>query len=198
MRGWHQNRSTCGGHLPPIISRLTDHWNVRTTVPPYSLPAPATRRGAGNSITGKSSSFSMAEASRSRKALYWALFVIFLSVAVLRFMLATNEELTRLPDTPESAQPFICRQCGHAFSLTPRARVELMARGGRVVREEMTAVRRTLLPCPVCGAVEVVVARTCPVCRQPYVGTDRDGRQHAMCPECETAEARQPDADRSR
>ena len=140
----------------------------------------------------------MAEPSRSRKALYWALFVIFLSVAVLRFMLATNDELAQVPDTPESAQPYICRQCGHVFSLTPRARVELMAHGGRVVREEMTSVRRTLLPCPACGAVEAVVARTCPDCGQPYVATDRDGRRHAMCPECEAAEARQPEANRPR
>ena len=140
----------------------------------------------------------MAEASRFKKTVYWALFVLLSSLALLRFVFATDDKPPRLPDTPESAQAFICRQCGHVFSLTPRARTELMTQGGRIVREEMTAVRRTFLPCPACGVVEAVAARTCPICGQPFVGTDREGGRHLRCPDCEAADAMPGERNRAR
>ncbi|HUU83623.1 MAG TPA: hypothetical protein VM243_08980 [Phycisphaerae bacterium] len=140
----------------------------------------------------------MAEKSRSRKAVYWTLFLLCSAVAVWRIVLATDGGSAQLPDTPESAQPFICRECGHVFSLTPRGRTELMTRRGRIVREEMTAVRRTLLPCPACGAVEAVVGRTCPNCGRPFVGTDQDGGRHLRCPDCEAADARPDGRGRAR
>jgi hypothetical protein len=115
-------------------------------------------------------------------------FAVLASLAVYRFVSATGSESARMPDTPESAQTYVCRECGHVFTLTPQARAELMARGGQVVREEMTAVRRALLPCPSCGAVQAVLARTCPICQSPYASTDRQGREHTKCPKCEAAE----------
>jgi hypothetical protein len=140
----------------------------------------------------------MTEASRFKKTLFWTLFVLFSSVAILRLVFATDDKLARLPDTPESAQAFICRQCQQVFSLTPRQRTELMTQGGRVVHQEMTVVRRVLLPCPACGAVELVVARACPICGRAYLGTDQDGHQHIMCPDCEAADRLRGERNRSR
>ncbi len=140
----------------------------------------------------------MADLSQTRKVVCLAIFGICASVAVLRFMSADEDLLARMPDTPESAQAFICRDCGHVFSLTPRARTELLASGGRIIREEMTAVRRTLLPCPACSKVQVVVARTCPSCQNPFVGTDREGGHHLACPDCEAAEAQNASRGRTR
>ncbi|UCG17662.1 MAG: hypothetical protein JSV19_06460 [Phycisphaerales bacterium] len=127
----------------------------------------------------------MAKPSKAKQAVYWVLFVVIGSVAVYRLVLGAGGPLDDLPDTPEFAQAFICRDCGHAFSLTPRQRAELMSEGGRVEREEMTAVRQAKLPCPVCKAVEAVVAGTCPQCGKPFLQTDKDGRRHVKCPDCE-------------
>ena len=126
----------------------------------------------------------MAETSKSKRIVYWVLFVAIGSFAVYRLVFGggVSEEL---PDTPESAQDYICRNCGEVFSLTPKQRAELMEKGGRVERGEMTPVRHLMLPCPSCGAVEVVVARTCPQCGRPFARTDKDGERHAMCPDCE-------------
>ena len=140
----------------------------------------------------------MVDRLQTRKVVCLAIFGICASVAVLRFISADQDPLAQMPDTPESAQAFICRDCGQVFSLTPRARTELLASGGRIVREEMTAVRRTLLPCPKCGKVQAVVARTCPSCRSPFVGTDQEGGQHLACPDCEAAEAQSASRSRTR
>lgn len=127
----------------------------------------------------------MTKPSRAKQAVYWILFLVIGFVAVYRLVLGAGGPLKDLPDTPESAQAFICRDCGHAFSLTPRQRAELMSKGGRVVREEMTAVRQMKLPCPACKAVEAIVARKCQQCGKPFLQTDKDGQRHVKCPDCE-------------
>jgi Fe2+ or Zn2+ uptake regulation protein len=127
----------------------------------------------------------MAKPSRTKQVVYWVLFLVVSCIAVYRLVFGAGGPIDDLPDTPESAQAFICRDCGHVFSVTPRQRAELMSEGGRVVREEMTAVRRMKLPCPACKAVEAVVARTCPHCGTQFLQTDKNGQRHVKCPDCE-------------
>jgi hypothetical protein len=134
----------------------------------------------------------MAETSKTRQAVYAVLFVAIASLAVYRLVFGSAGPGEKLPNTPESAQPFICRNCGHVFELTPRQRAEAMARGGRIERDEETATRRVFLPCPACDAVEAVVARRCPHCGRPFMGLDKDGHRHVMCPQCEAASSDAP------
>ena len=134
----------------------------------------------------------MADASKAKRAVCWVVFGIVICIAVYRLVQVTAGPLAQMPDTPESAQVFICRECGHTFSLTPRERAELMAKGGAVDRGEMTPVRRVRLPCPACNAIEVIVARRCPRCGKPYARTGKDGQVHLLCPDCEASRSRPP------
>ncbi len=127
----------------------------------------------------------MSEMSRTRQVCYWVVFVCVAGASIYGFVRGNRGPLAQMPDTPESAQEFICRECDHVFSVTPRRRAELLSEGGRVQREEMTPVRRLYLPCPECGAAEAVVARRCPECDQPFARTGLDGRRHVACSDCE-------------
>ena len=126
----------------------------------------------------------MAEPARVKQIVLWAVFVLLTSLVIYRLISTSGGPLAEMPDTPESAQAFVCRECGHLFYVTPRQRAKLMAQGGDVERAAATSARKIVLPCPACGQVAAGVAGTSPQCGRPYLRTGKGGTRHRLCPDC--------------
>ncbi|MBN1510946.1 MAG: hypothetical protein JXB13_02945 [Phycisphaerae bacterium] len=134
----------------------------------------------------------MAKASRVRQFAYGLLVLGIGGVAVYRLAFGGDALRDKLPDTPESAQLFVCLECGHAFNVTPRERMTLLQEGGRIERDEMTTQRTQYLPCPACGKTAAVPGAICPRCGKPFVRRTPDGRRHVACPNCEAGRPSRP------
>ena len=126
----------------------------------------------------------MAELSRVRRGVYWAAVAVFAILLIYRWVSTSAGPLAEMPDTPEYAQAFVCRQCEQVFQVTPRERARLMAGSGSVERSAVTSTRKILLPCPACRQVAAVVAGSCARCGQPFLRTDQDGKRHPLCRDC--------------
>ncbi len=134
----------------------------------------------------------MGKTSRVRQTVYGLLVLGIGGVAVYRLAFGGDALRDDLPDTPESAQPFVCLECGHAFNITPRQRMNLLQQGGRIDRDEMTARRTQYLPCPACGKTAAVPGAPCPQCGKPFVRRTPDGQRHVACPGCEAGRPSRP------
>jgi hypothetical protein len=127
----------------------------------------------------------MARTPSSKQFVYGTLITVLLAVAVYQLVGAFADPITKMPDTPELAQDYICRRCGEVFTLTPRERAEWLSRGAEFARdEEMTPVRHLRMRCPSCDHFEVVVARSCPGCGQAFARIDVSGERHTLCAAC--------------
>ncbi|HEY3243156.1 MAG TPA: hypothetical protein VGM03_07375 [Phycisphaerae bacterium] len=97
----------------------------------------------------------------------------------------------QLPNNPESARTYICEQCGHVVSLTPRQFDEMIAEMERnaasVPQAPFMERKTTILMCPVCKQRSLLAAQPCPICQNPYAPITTDGVRHDRCKSCEAA-----------
>ncbi len=124
-------------------------------------------------------------ASRTKQIVYGGLIAAVTAVVVYHVVGGARGPLAEMPDTPESAQVFICSACGKVFTLTPRERAKLMASSPATQAEDGSRGRSLRLPCPACGKTAAAVAASCPVCGRPYLRVGNDGQLHSRCPPCE-------------
>lgn len=116
-------------------------------------------------------------------------------VGLTVFFFVRNLDARRqLPNTKDSAQLYICEQCGHVLNLTPRQLDELIEQTNRMNLEmpssEGLAVRKMMiLACPACKQRAVVSAARCPRCQNPFALMTSDGVRHEVCKDCEKLEA---------
>jgi hypothetical protein len=126
----------------------------------------------------------MDEQTTTRKVLLWSCAVASTAAAGYFLYQTMASPISVMPDSPQYAQDFGCEQCGHVYSLTPRARAELMADQAKVEQSELTSIRRVKLPCPQCKAQACVAAATCPECGASYARRTKDGALRSLCPAC--------------
>ncbi|HEY3243152.1 MAG TPA: hypothetical protein VGM03_07355 [Phycisphaerae bacterium] len=131
----------------------------------------------------------MAESSKTKQTVYGIGLLALLALAGFFFYRNTRGPISAMPNTEESAQVFICRECQHVERLTARQQAQAMAAAGEEAskRGEMIAVRSMRLPCPACKAIAMVVAGECRECHKPYLKVTPDGTYHTLCPDCEKA-----------
>ncbi|MBI4582274.1 MAG: hypothetical protein HY718_21450 [Planctomycetes bacterium] len=86
-------------------------------------------------------------------------------------------------DTPDSAEPYGCVECGHVFNVTP-AEFERLGKSGGIqsVREEGRR-GRMRLRCPQCGKFGGAPALRCPNDGTTFASGGGTGRP-IKCPKC--------------
>jgi anaerobic selenocysteine-containing dehydrogenase len=89
------------------------------------------------------------------------------------------------PDTPDTAQTYVCLDCGHGEELTP-ARVDEALKNGKLQSSDPSNPRApSYLQCAKCGKFMVVPGSRCSKDNTPVPGVDKAGKP-GCCPKCKT------------
>lgn len=116
------------------------------------------------------------------RAVKVALVVVLLGVTGFITYSRTRAEPGQL-DTPESADTYVCLECGQSFALTP-AKLDNLLRNGGVQTRTLGALKGTpFVRCEKCGQFAALMARICPNDGTPLSPRGKDGKP-GKCPKC--------------
>jgi DNA-directed RNA polymerase subunit RPC12/RpoP len=120
----------------------------------------------------------------SRKGLIIKISIIVVALGVALYFTFRGGEEDIHPNTPESAEAYVCLDCGHQFKLTPREFHDLLDENKVQLADEYKAGSQNMVACPQCGKMTGVLARECP----NHPGTFFPGRMAdgtpGRCPTC--------------
>ncbi len=120
---------------------------------------------------------------QTKGALIVKIAVIALALAgALYLALRGNPDQAQL-DTPESADPYICLNCGQVFKVTPAEFERLASNGGIHAPSDPEGAGVITLRCPKCGQLAGVRAYPCPNDQTMFPRRLEDGRP-GRCPKC--------------
>ncbi len=119
--------------------------------------------------------------SSRRNVLLVILSVVLVSAAGYLAWSRSGTQLAQ-PDTQDSAAPYICSACAHAFQLTPAGYSRLSKEGG-IQRGGEDGRGGLSLRCPKCGKFEAGPALQCPKDQTPFPLTGKNGAA-SKCPKC--------------
>jgi len=105
--------------------------------------------------------------------------VIVAALGGAGYMTWSGGRSTDQPDTPASAAPYMCQDCGSPFELTPAALVQLGKEGGI----ESSRGGRMAIRCPKCGKLAGRPALKCPNDGTIFPMQGENG-QPTKCPQC--------------
>ena len=109
--------------------------------------------------------------------------VIVVALGAALFFVLRGDSEGEQPDTEESADTYICLNCGHVFKLTPAEVAELGEEGGSGVLNEKKGLRFPVYRCPECGQIKGTQADECPTHHTFFPRRLEDGTL-GRCPEC--------------
>ena len=113
------------------------------------------------------------------------LLVALLAGAGFLFLRPRASEMEQ-PDSPETAQTYVCLECGHGFDLTPAKYEQLDKAGGVQVTSVGTLKNAVFVRCEKCQKPACLSGARCPKDGTPVPRADKTGRP-GHCSKCNWA-----------
>jgi len=109
--------------------------------------------------------------------------VAVLALGAVVLLVSRDDSEAEQSDSPQSAVPYICTDCGHVFELTPAAYEQLTKEGGVKTPADPERGGIPMLRCPECGKLAGVGACSCPKDQTVFARRQANGRP-GKCPKC--------------